>query len=101
TFLRERAYDIALGAEPSATNLHGLSATPFLKYQRVAIAAASHPLAAIRGPIPFDRLLEVPWFAGPGTFEAGTEEDRWFGGLPTLPDAVELTSENDALAAVG
>jgi len=100
TFLRERVYDIALGAPPQPGSLRGLSVTPFLKVQRVVVAATSHPLAAVRGSIPFARLLEVPWFAGPGTFEAETEEGRWFGGLPTLPDAIELTSENDALAAV-
>jgi len=100
TFLRERVYDIALGAAPPASDVRGLSTVPFLKYQRILVAAATHPLARIRGAVPLTRLLEAPWFCGPGTFEAETDEGRWFGGLATMPEAVELTSENDALAAV-
>ncbi len=100
TMLRERVYDVALGAKPPSANARGLSIAPFLKYQRVIVASAFHPLAAIRGTVPLSRLLAVPWFCGPGTFEAETEEGHWFGGLNRLPDVIELTSENDALAAV-
>ena len=100
TLLRERAYDIALGARPALAASAGLEVVPFFKYQRVMVASRRHPLAALRGPVPIARLLAVPWFAGPGSFEPSTEEGRWFGRLPALPEVVELTSETDALAAV-
>lgn len=98
--LTERVYDIALGAQPAPSRSRGLSVVPFLKYQRVVVASQHHPVAQQPGPIALGDLLSLPWFCGPGTFEPETEEGRWFGGLTTLPDAVELTSENDALAAV-
>ncbi|AYG03981.1 LysR family transcriptional regulator [Gryllotalpicola protaetiae] len=100
TLLRERAYDIALGARPALAASAGLEVVPFFKYQRVMVVSRRHPLAASRGPVPLARLLAVPWFAGPGSFEPSTEEGRWFGRLPALPEVVELTSETDALAAV-
>jgi DNA-binding transcriptional LysR family regulator len=98
--LRERAYDIALGARPPLAASTGLEATPFFKYQRVLVVSRRHPLARSPQPVPLRRLLSVPWFAGPGSFEPSTEEGRWFGRLPALPEIVELTSETDALAAV-
>ena len=100
TLLRERAYDIALGARPGPAASAGLELVPFLKYQRVMVASARHPLALDPGPISARRLLSVPWFAGPGGFEPLTEEGRWFGRLPALPEVIELTSETDALSAV-
>jgi len=98
--LTERVYDIALGAQPAPSRSRGLRIVPFLKYQRVVVTSIRHPLAQRTEPIPMPELLAVPWFCGPGTFEPETEEGRWFGGLSVLPDAVALTSENDALAAV-
>ena len=100
TMLRERAYDIALGARPALAASTGLELVPFFKYQRVIVASARHPLASVPGPIPISMLLSVPWFAGPGGFEPLTEEGRWFGRLSALPEVVELTSETDALSAV-
>lgn len=100
TLLRERAYDVALGARPALAASAGLELVPFFKYQRVMVASARHPLAAALGPVPVTRLLSVPWFAGPGGFEPLTEEGRWFGRLTALPEVVELTSETDALSAV-
>ncbi len=100
TLLRERAYDIALGARPALAASAGLEPVPFFKYQRVMVASADHPLATLPSPIPTQRLLSIPWFSGPGGFEPLTEEGRWFGRLSALPEVVELTSETDALAAV-
>jgi DNA-binding transcriptional LysR family regulator len=100
TLLRERAYDIALGARPPLAASAGLELVPFFKYQRIMVASPQHPLASETGPLPIRRLLSVPWFAGPGGFEPLTEEGRWFGRLSELPEVVELTSETDALAAV-
>jgi DNA-binding transcriptional LysR family regulator len=100
TMLRERAYDIALGARPALAASVGLEVVPFFKYQRIMVASALHPLARASNPIPISRLLSVPWFTGPGGFEPLTEEGRWFGRLTALPDVIELTSETDALSAV-
>jgi DNA-binding transcriptional LysR family regulator len=100
TLLRERAYDVALGARPGPAASAGLELVPFLKYQRVLVASSRHPLAFETGPIAARRLLSVPWFSGPGGFEPLTEEGRWFGRLSALPEVIELTSETDALAAV-
>jgi len=100
TLLRERAYDIALGARPALEASAGLEPVPFFKYQRVMVASATHAIASETGPIPTRRLLSVPWFAGPGGFEPLTEEGRWFGRLTALPEVVELTSETDAISAV-
>jgi len=100
TLLRERAYDIALGARPAPSASAGLELVPFFKYQRIMVASTRHPLASESGPIAASRLLSVPWFAGPGGFEPLTEDGRWFGRLSALPEVVELTSETDALSAV-
>lgn len=100
TLLRERAYDIALGARPAPSASAGLELVPFFKYQRVMVASTRHPLASESGPIAARRLLSVPWFSGPGSFEPLTEEGRWFGRLSALPEVIELTSETDALSAV-
>lgn len=100
TLLRERAYDISLGARPRPDASAGLEIVPFLKYQRVLVASTRHPLALTSGPIATHQLLSTPWFAGRGGFEPSTEEGRWFGRLPALPHVIELTSETDALSAV-
>jgi DNA-binding transcriptional LysR family regulator len=100
SLLRERVYDIALGARPALAGSAGFELVPFFKYERVMIASATHSLAAEPDSVSLDRLLAVRWFAGPGGFEPLTEEGRWFGRLSTLPDVVELTSETDALSAV-
>ena len=49
TLLRERAYDIALGARPALGASAGLEIVPFFKYQRVMVASSRHPLASIPG----------------------------------------------------
>lgn len=100
TLLRERAYDIALGARPALAASGGLDLVPFFKYRRVVVAAPRHPFAIEPEPISLSRLLSVRWFSGPGGFEPLTEEGRWFGRLSLMPEVVELTSETDALAAV-
>ncbi|MET4061063.1 molybdate transport repressor ModE-like protein [Arthrobacter sp. UYP6] len=96
--LRERAYDIALGTRParSSTPLHTM---PFLRYRRVLVAAPNHPLTAVapaRVPV---RALAQRWFSGPSA-GGPVEEQRWFAGLPAVPDVVQLDSEAAALAAV-
>ena len=103
--LLERAYDIALGARPVApagtpAADPGLESVPFLRYQRVFVAAASDPLGRVRGPLGVERLLGRPWFAGPAGILASSEEGRWLAGLGVVPEIIRLSSETDALAAV-
>jgi DNA-binding transcriptional LysR family regulator len=98
--LRDRAYDIALGARPSKADESTMEVVPFLRYQRVLVAAKTHPASRLPGPIALSTLLSFPWFAGPAGIEELTEEGRWFARLAGVPRVVELTSETDALAAV-
>src|SRR6476620_3526968 len=59
SLMLERVYDIALGARPplrngSLPNASGdvdLDSVPFLRYQRIVVAAAGHPLASLHGPV--------------------------------------------------
>jgi LysR family transcriptional regulator, low CO2-responsive transcriptional regulator len=98
--LKDRAYDIALGARPTAPGGAGLEVVPFLRYQRVLVARTGHPLSMVRGPISLSKLLEHQWFAGPTGIEELTEEGRWLSHLAGVPSVVQLSSETDALAAV-
>ncbi|MCB5273360.1 putative HTH-type transcriptional regulator [Arthrobacter sp. SO5] len=103
--LHERAYDIALGARPTApagtaASELDLESVPFLRYQRVFVVASSHPLARLHGPLSVATLLGRPWFAGPAGIQAGTEEGRWLASVGVAPDIIRLSSETDALAAV-
>ena len=52
--LRDRAYDIALGARPSKEADATMDVVPFLRYQRIIVASASHPLHGLpaRSPSP-------------------------------------------------
>jgi DNA-binding transcriptional LysR family regulator len=98
--LKDRAYDIALGARPSQADELTLDVVPFLRYQRILVAAKSHPLSNVVGPIRLSQLLGHQWFAGPSGIEELTEEGRWFSHLAGVPHIVGLSSETDALAAV-
>lgn len=104
SLLLDRAYDIALGARPAQTAGTsadvGLEMVPFLRYQRVFVVAASHPLAGLHGPVPLARLLDRPWFAGPSGIQTGTDEGRWLSSMGVAPEVIRLSSETDALAAV-
>lgn len=103
--LLERAYDIALGARPPApagapAAESGLESVPFLRYQRVFVAAAADPLGRLHGPLAIQRLLGRPWFAGPAGILPGSEEGRWLASLGVAPEIIRLSSETEALAAV-
>ena len=105
SLLQERAYDIALGARPtapagSAVTELGLECVPFLRYQRVLVAGAGDPLARLHGPVAVARLLDRPWFAGPAGIQAGSEEGRWLASMGVAPEVIRLSSETEALAAV-
>ncbi|WP_024365567.1 LysR family transcriptional regulator [Arthrobacter sp. TB 26] len=105
SLLQERAYDISLGARPTApagaavTGL-GLECVPFLRYQRTLVAAAGHPVARLHGPVSVARLLDRPWFSGPAGIQDSSEEGRWLASLGVAPEIIRLSSETEALAAV-
>lgn len=113
SLMLERVYDIALGARPAAPNGAvanglavngtgdvGIDSVPFLRYQRVVVAAAGHPLASYHGPVALSELLARPWFAGPAGIQAASEEGRWLASQGVAPEIVRLSSETEALAAV-
>ena len=108
SLMRERVYDIALGARPPVRNGSlpngggdaGIDSVPFLRYQRIVVAAAGHPLAALHGPVALAELLRRPWFAGPAGIQAASEEGRWLASEAVAPEIVRLSSETEALAAV-
>lgn len=100
SLLMDHSYEIALGARPAAAAGPTMDVVPFLRYQRILVAAAAHPLSKLPGPVPITQLLAHPWFSGPAGVEEFTEEGRWLSSLEAVPEIVHLTSETDALAAV-
>jgi LysR family transcriptional regulator, low CO2-responsive transcriptional regulator len=99
TALVEDVADIVLGVRPAPTVGHDLASVPFLRYERVVVAAAGHPLAGRRRVSVAD-LSGHPWLTGPGGIETGSEEERWADRVGPLPDVEEHDSEAAALAAV-
>ena len=108
SLMRERVYDIALGARPAVrdgslpggTGEVGIDSVPFLRYQRIVVAAAGHPIAALHGPVALAELVRRPWFAGPAGIQSASEEGRWLAAQSVAPEIVRLSSETEALAAV-
>jgi DNA-binding transcriptional LysR family regulator len=103
SLMLERVYDVALGARPPAPNGTadvGLDSVAFLRYQRVFVVAAGHPLASLHGPVRLAELLGRPWFAGPAGIQEASEEGRWLASQGVVPEIVRLSSETEALAAV-
>ncbi|WP_456510284.1 LysR family transcriptional regulator [Arthrobacter sp. TE12231] len=113
SLMLERVYDIALGIRPPVRNgaAHnsadpkdaadvGLDSVPFLRYQRVFVVAAGHPLASLHGPVRLSEFLGRPWFAGPAGIQETSEEGRWLAAQGVVPEIVCLSSETEALAAV-
>ena len=94
--LKERAYDVALGARPAGS---GMQAVPFLRYHRVLVAHPGHPLAVHRAGRHPAAVLSQRWFTGPLSETTG-EEQRWMAKLPVMPELVQLDSEAASLAAV-
>src|SRR5919107_278673 len=72
-------------------------AVPFLRYQRVMVAAPGHPVCR-RTALRSGDLAGVRWFAGPGGLENGSEEHRWASGADG--EVTPLDSEAEARAAV-
>jgi DNA-binding transcriptional LysR family regulator len=92
TALADRTADLVLGARAVPVAGQTVDAMPFLRYQRLVVAAPSHPLAG-RGPLRPSDLAGHRWLAGP----AGIEEAGW----ACLAAEVErYDSESAALTAV-
>ena len=70
--LRHRPRRPADGARRHRRTELGLECVPFLRYQRILVAAAGHPLAPLHGPVAVARLLGRPWFAGPAGIQASS-----------------------------
>ena len=109
SLLQDHACDVALGSRPLSGN--HLDVVPFLRYQRVIVAAPQNPLVRVAHENDSSKtmsladLLGQPWFTGPGGVEENTAEGSWLsarflGSARGMPDIVPLSSETDALAAV-
>jgi DNA-binding transcriptional LysR family regulator len=96
--LAEDDADIVLGVRPQPAPGQVLDSVPFLRYQRVMVAAPGHPLAGCAGLRVRD-LAGHRWLAGPAGLEAGSEEARWAEASGVPVDVRTLDSEDDALAA--
>ncbi|HLM03689.1 MAG TPA: LysR family transcriptional regulator [Blastococcus sp.] len=97
--LADDVADIVLGVRPVPASGQALDAVPFLRYERIVVAAPDHPLTGLARVRSAD-LRGVRWLAGPAGIEAGSEEGRWSDLLPGVPDVERLGSEAEALAAV-
>jgi DNA-binding transcriptional LysR family regulator len=95
--LAEDVADIALGVRPVPPPGQALDSVPFLRYQRVLVAAPGHPLAARTG-IPLTDLAGLHWLAGPAGIEPGAEEERWSTAAGAVPPVIRMDSEAEALA---
>ncbi|TFD69979.1 LysR family transcriptional regulator [Cryobacterium gelidum] len=103
SLLQDHAYDVALGSRPPQGTQ--LEVVPFLRYQRVLVAAPGHPLGQRKQSLPLAALLGEPWFTGPAGVEEFTAESSWLAAAFLasalgVPEIVPLSSETDALAAV-
>ncbi|WP_177212818.1 LysR family transcriptional regulator [Geodermatophilus ruber] len=101
--LAEDAADVVLGARPVPAPGQAIAAVPFLRYQRLVVAAPGHPLAG-RGRLSVAALGRHPCLTGPAGWEPGTEERRWAeraerGRAGRSLDVQRLPSEAAALAA--
>jgi DNA-binding transcriptional LysR family regulator len=90
--------DVVLGAWPAPLPGQQLGAVPFLRYQRVMVAAPRHPIARRRTLRGVD-LAGVAWATGPGGLEAGSEVDRWAAAQRVAATVEPLDSEAEALDA--
>ncbi|MFI5954615.1 LysR family transcriptional regulator [Cryptosporangium sp. NPDC051539] len=88
--LVRRTADVVLGPRPAGGEL---DAVPFLRYQRIVVAAPDYPLAD-----PAEVWRHV-WLTGPAGLEELSEEGRWVSRQAVWPDLVRFPSETDAVAA--
>ena len=69
--LADDTADISLGVRPAAHQGQLLDAVPFLRYQRLLVAAPEHPLTS-RGVLSVTDLAGHRWLTGPSGIEPGT-----------------------------
>jgi DNA-binding transcriptional LysR family regulator len=98
TALPDDVADIVLGVRPGPSPGSALESVPFLRYQRVAVAAPGHPLAG-RSGLRVGELAEHGWLTGPAGLEAGSEAERWADRAGPRPELSRRASEADALVA--
>jgi DNA-binding transcriptional LysR family regulator len=98
--LAEDRCDIALGLRPAPVGGQPLDSVPFLRSQRIVVAAPGHRLAGSLEPLPLSALAADRWLTGPAGLEEGSEERQWWDALPDRPGLEQRDSETDALAAV-
>lgn len=96
--LLHRSVDIALGLPPVRVGRAVLDVVPFLRYQRIVVAAPGHQLAKLPAQVPVNRgaLVREHWFTGPAGVEEESEEGRWLIASGLLPELVSLASEDEA-----
>jgi DNA-binding transcriptional LysR family regulator len=99
TALVEDLADIVIGVRPAPAAGPPPESVPFLRYERIVVAAPGHPLSG-RPRLRVADLAGYPWLTGPGGVEAGSEEERWAERAGPLPDVEEHESEAAAVAAV-
>jgi DNA-binding transcriptional LysR family regulator len=97
--LAEDDADIVLGVRPQPSPGRSVESVPFLRYQRVMVAAPGHPLAG-RDRLAVPDLAGSRWLAGPGGLEAGSEEERWADAAGPPRNVERCDSEAQALDAV-
>lgn len=86
--LTRRSADVVLGPRPAAGD--SLDAVPFLRYQRILVAAP--------GSAPAEPLRQS-WLTGPAGVEELSEEGRWLAAQPSWPDLVRFPTETEAVEA--
>jgi DNA-binding transcriptional LysR family regulator len=97
--LADGTADLVLGRRPTPSTGQAVDSVPFLRYERVVVATAAHPLAG-RGRLGPADLAGHRWLGGPGGVEAAGEEERRVTATMGSPDVERLDSEAAALAAV-
>jgi DNA-binding transcriptional LysR family regulator len=98
TALHDDAADIVLGVRPAAEAGQAVESVPFLRYERVVVAAPGHHLARARR-VAAPELGRERWLTGPAGFEAGSEEERWADRVGPPADVTTHESEAEAVAA--
>jgi DNA-binding transcriptional LysR family regulator len=99
TALTEDVADIVLGVRAAPSAGPAPESVPFLRYERVAVAAPGHPLTG-RSRVEPTELEGHRWLAGPAGIDSGSEEERWADRFGSAPEVEEFDSEADALTAV-
>ena len=97
--LAERLADVALGPRLSGLGTEGLVSEPLLRYRLAFIAASTHPLARITGPIPVRRLAGESWFVDPAGTDPDTEVGQLIARLGTPDDHVRVFPNHHAALA--